>query len=201
MRTLRKWLRHEECANFQVRGRDGLENTWGDVRKNPDEDVGSLWKQFRGLLWGLVWTRTPAKGDSDLAVTAPQIKVDGLTRWVAMEFVPFRRAFAKSQKAKKAKSQDVEKTAAPSIRRVRKVKKQETLVSWSENGALRLTSTISTLVACLMPVVAISVLSQLHGIKNLLLCLAGFSLLFALGLIFLTQGTSKRTEVFAATAA
>jgi VIT1/CCC1 family predicted Fe2+/Mn2+ transporter len=66
---------------------------------------------------------------------------------------------------------------------------------------LRLTSFFSTIIACLLPVIAISVLSQVHGTRNLLLCLAGFSLVFALGLIAMTQGTSKRTEVFAATAA
>ncbi|OCL11259.1 hypothetical protein AOQ84DRAFT_287605 [Glonium stellatum] len=54
---------------------------------------------------------------------------------------------------------------------------------------------------CLLPVVAITVLSQLHGYRDLLLCLAGFVAIFALGLIFLTSGTTTRVEIFTATAA
>lgn len=84
---------------------------------------------------------------------------------------------------------------------VDKVKKEDTLESWGDKTALRVTSTISTVIACLLPVIAISILSQLHGLRNLLICLAGFAIFFALALIFLTQGTSSRTEIFAATAA
>jgi len=83
----------------------------------------------------------------------------------------------------------------------RQVKKRKTIETWSEKTVLRITSGVSTVVACLLPVVAISVLSQLHGLRNLLLCLAGFSVIFAVGLIFLTQGTSTRVEIFTATAA
>lgn len=201
MRTLRKWLRNEQCANFQVRGRDGLENTWGNVYEDPDAEAGGLWKQFFRLIWALICARMPSNGDLDLAATAPQTKVDGLTRWVAAEFIPFQRALQKKREERKQRNQDVELRAAPGGASVAPVKKEETLVSWSEKGALRVTSGISTLVACLLPVIAITVLSQLHGLRQLLICLAGFAVIFALGLIFLTQGTSSRTEIFAATAA
>ncbi|ORY09025.1 hypothetical protein BCR34DRAFT_603173 [Clohesyomyces aquaticus] len=211
MRTLRKWLRNEACANFAVRGRGGLENTWGDVYKNPDEEVGTIWTQFFRLISHLIWARSPSIGDLDLAVTAPQTKVDGLTRWVVTEFIPFRRALGRKWKEmmEKKKNTDEEATTPspvssvtpPTVPSGPAVKKEETIVSWSEKGALRVTSGISTVVACLLPVIAISVLSQLHGIRNLLFCLAGFAVIFALGLIFLTQGTSSRTEIFAATAA
>jgi len=212
MRTLRKWLRNEDCGNFQIRDRNGAVNTWGKVRENPDECMGSLWAQFRRLLWGIVWTRPADKCDDlDLALTAPHKQVDGLTHWVASELIPFQRALRRHRnERKKGNELDVEKTAEkksrnkteqkPASTRARKIK-QGTLVSWSENSALKLTSSISTVVACLLPVIAISVLSQLHGLKALLLCLTGFSFIFAVGLIALTQGTSKRTEIFGATAA
>jgi hypothetical protein len=80
-------------------------------------------------------------------------------------------------------------------------KKRKTIETWSEKTVIQITSGVSTVVACLLPVVAITVLSQIHGLRNLLLCLAGFSLIFAIGLIFLTQGTSTRVEIFTATAA
>ncbi|KAH8660977.1 hypothetical protein BGZ60DRAFT_530968 [Tricladium varicosporioides] len=72
---------------------------------------------------------------------------------------------------------------------------------WSENTIIRFTSGISTVTACLLPVAAITVLAQLHGTRNLLLCIAGCAALFSVLLIFLTQGISTRVEIFTATAA
>lgn len=205
MRTLIKWLRSRNHGDFKVNGRDGLENTWGDVHEDPEKGVGGLWQQFGQLVWGLIWMRPREKCDLDLAATAPHTEVDGLTRWVAAELIPFRRNLRKSRKKNKQKPNDIEMTASNTTSRnqnaKKDVKKEETLVSWSESGSLRFTSGLSTVIACLLPVVAISVLSQLHGIRELLLCLAGFSVVFALGMIFCTQGTSKRAEIFAATAA
>lgn len=83
----------------------------------------------------------------------------------------------------------------------RKVTKEDTIEIWSEKSALRFTAGISTVVACLLPIVAITVLSDLHRTRDLLLCLAGFTVIFAVGLMFLTQGTTKRVEIFTATAA
>lgn len=95
----------------------------------------------------------------------------------------------------------MEKAATGASGWVDKVKKQKTLETWSETSALRFTSGASTVVACVLPVVAITVLSQLQGTRDLLLCIAGFAVIFAVGLIFLTQGTSTRVEIFTATAA
>jgi hypothetical protein len=77
--------------------------------------------------------------------------------------------------------------------------KETTLATYSERGILRFTSSVSIVVACLLPVIAITVLSEVHGQRNLLLCLAGFAVMFAIGLIFL--GTGSRIEIFGATAA
>ncbi|KAF1972000.1 hypothetical protein BU23DRAFT_364109, partial [Bimuria novae-zelandiae CBS 107.79] len=210
MRTLRKWIRHERYGNFKIRDQNGPVSTWGLLQKNSDDDLGSLWSQFRKLLWGLLSLRGPAKSkrDPDLALTAPQSQIDGLTHWLATELTPFRRALTKKRKANR-KSSDIEQTVGNDPKNSKasvapwaaKVRKEETLVSWSENSALRWTSGISTIVACLLPVVAISVLSQLRGLKALLLCLAGFTLVFALGLVVLTQGVRKNTDIFTATAA
>lgn len=91
---------------------------------------------------------------------------------------------------------------APKLNLARaQVKKRNTIETWSEKTVIRITSGISTVVACLLPVVAIAVLSQLHRLRDLLLCLAGFAVIFAIGLIFLTQGTTTRVEIFTATAA
>ena len=210
MRTLRKWLKDKDCANWHVKDYSGaVDTTWGLLVGNPYDKEKGLWSQFGTLIRGLLWMRRPARSqyDPDLALTKPREQVDGLTHWYASEYVPFKRAL--KRKFAKERTQDVEQSAEERTRETitsvapwkKEVKADKTLESWSEDSALRLTSGISTVVACLMPVIAISVLSQLQGLKNLLICLAAFSLVFAVGLIALTQGTSKRTEVFAATAA
>lgn len=114
----------------------------------------------------------------------------------------FQRRLEKRRKRKaQKKAQARGGTILPVDQWVPKVQKQETIETWSEKGMLKFTSGVSTVVACLLPVVAITVLSQIHGIRSLLLCIAGFAVIFAVGLIFLTNGTTSRVEIFTATAA
>ena len=111
--------------------------------------------------------------------------------------------YHKRRKEEKIKRQPRSKgTRSPDPKNwVKKVEKGDTIETWSEKGMLRFTSGVSTVIACLLPVVAITVLSQVHGTRNLLLCLASFAVIFAVGLIFLTNGTSSRVEIFTATSA
>ncbi|KAF1994398.1 hypothetical protein P154DRAFT_567391 [Amniculicola lignicola CBS 123094] len=92
-------------------------------------------------------------------------------------------------------------TTAPTLNSVPRVKKEDTIVSWSDSEPLRVTSCISTSAACLLPAIAITALSQLYSLRQMLGCFAGFTIVFALGLIVLTQGTSSRAEIFAVAAA
>ncbi|KAI9773865.1 MAG: hypothetical protein M1840_006091 [Geoglossum simile] len=212
MKNFRKWLRHREAGNFCIGG-DGEQCTWGDIYTDPDKDAVSLWKQFRNVLWAFVCPQPPPADDLDLAVTRPASKIDGFTRWVACYFIPFYEDFCRDREEKKA--QRLARRTGPDLEKhsnngsaivkpedwVQKPEKQETLATWSEKGMLRFTSSVSTVVACLLPTVAIIVLSQVHGTRNLLFCLAGFAFIFAVGLIFLTNGTCSRVEIFTATAA
>lgn len=223
MLNLRKWMRHEDGGNYLIRG-DG-EEAWGDYAKNSDVDAPTLWNQFWTVIKRLIWLKPPAEDDLDLVVTRPQSKIDGLTKWAIWYLIPFFESV--SEKRKEKRKQDIEKDAKPNpkprrwpkgrIFKVRKrakvsgapqlnlargqVKKSKTVETWSEMTVLRMTSGVSTVVACLLPVVAITVLSQLHGTRDLLVCIAGFAVIFAVGLIFLTQGTTTRVEIFTATAA
>jgi hypothetical protein len=74
------------------------------------------------------------------------------------------------------------------------------ITTYTGEWMLRISSTITTVVACLLPTVAISVLAELHTMGQTLGAIAGFTALFALGLSWLTGGTS-RVEIFTATAA
>ncbi|KAF2786556.1 hypothetical protein K505DRAFT_259640 [Melanomma pulvis-pyrius CBS 109.77] len=223
MLNLRKWMRHEDGGNYLIRG-DG-EEAWGDYAKSSDVDASSLWSQFWTVIKRLVWLKSPAEDDLDLVVTRPRSKIDGLTKWAIWYLIPFFESV--SERRKEKRKPDVEKDAKPNpksrfwargrISKVRKrakgsgaprlnlargqVKKSKTVETWSETAVLRMTSGVSTVVACLLPVVAITVLSQLHGTRDLLVCIAGFAVIFAVGLIFLTHGTTTRVEIFTATAA
>ena len=230
MKSFRKWLRHEEAGKFSIRG-GGEQSTWGNLYENPDADKPTLWKQFRELLRNLIWMPPGSSDNLDLVMTKPSGRIDGFTRWVACYLIPFYeefRVYREKRKADKRLSQvnsDVEKNAndtncIPSHGKlyqcrekrqeekfkkpdkwVKKVKKEETIETWSEKGILKFTSGVSTVIACLLPVVAITVLSQVQGTRNLLLCLAGFAVIFTVGLMFLTNGTSSRVEIFTATSA
>lgn len=223
MKNFRKWLRHADEGNFKIGGQ-GEQSTWGELYEDPDEANFSPWRSFWKLVWALIWTQAPPSSDLDLVVTRAPRKIDGFTRWVACYFIPFYEDFSRYKEEKKAEklartaTSDVEKQPKRTLKRWRKrspkkpelvdpqdwvpkAEKQETLATWSEKGMLRFTNSVSTVVACLLPTVAITVLSQLHGLRNLLLCIAGFAVMFAVGLIFLTNGTSSRVEIFTATAA
>lgn len=65
---------------------------------------------------------------------------------------------------------------------------------------LRVTSIITTVVACLLPTIAITILAKVHGMGVILGLIALFTAIFAFGLVLLSS-TSSRVEIFTATAA
>ncbi|KAL5314272.1 hypothetical protein ACEPPN_018697 [Leptodophora sp. 'Broadleaf-Isolate-01'] len=65
---------------------------------------------------------------------------------------------------------------------------------------LRVTSLITTVVACLLPTVAITILAQVHHMGLILGLIALFTSMFAVGLVLLSS-SSSRVEIFTATAA
>ncbi|EPE35222.1 hypothetical protein GLAREA_10919 [Glarea lozoyensis ATCC 20868] len=207
--SLRTWLRNKDAGDFCIGGRNE-HHTWGDLY-STDPPPPSLSHQFWQMIWRFFWhSSTSTKKNLDLASCVPPRKIDGFSRWVVIDFVPFwqnLKDYRREKQAKKTKSSDdAEKASIKSGSSKTKVKlktqaelEEETLTSYSENNILRVTSSISTIVACLLPTIAITVLSQLHETRDLLLCLAGFATVFAVGLIFL--GTATRVEIFGATAA
>lgn len=207
MLNLRRWMRHPEGGDHHIRGA-GDELAWGDYNNSAEDNASPLRTQLWNVLKRLIWLKPPAEDDLDLIVTRPQKQVDGLTKWAVWYLIPFYESVREKRiqkwEAKKAleAQQDPEKQPKEQTLNLGgKVKKGETVETWSETTVVRMTSGVATVVACLLPVVAITVLSQLHGTRDLLICIAGFAIIFAVGLIFLTQGTSTRVEIFTATAA
>jgi hypothetical protein len=64
----------------------------------------------------------------------------------------------------------------------------------------RIASIITTVVACLLPVVAITILARIHSMGLILGLIAVFTAVFAVGLVLLSS-SSSRVEIFTATAA
>lgn len=208
MSSLRSWLRSDDGGNYGICDKFGPDKTWGSLRRRDASK--SLRAQCLQVFVALVWPKEIPTSDDDLVVTMPNTKIDGLTKWVAYHLMPlwWEVTDAWNQKRKgnagtadAEKTQDTSQTAAESATTQRKSKAFGTLESISEHAALRFTSALTTVIACLMPVVAIAVLNQVSGTRDLLLCITGFAVMFAVLLIFLTQGTSSRTDIFAATAA
>jgi hypothetical protein len=66
---------------------------------------------------------------------------------------------------------------------------------------LKITSLLATVVACLLPTVAIGILSTAKTNRDRLLYIGGFTTLFAIGLLLFTESGTSRLNIFMATAA
>jgi hypothetical protein len=222
--SLRTWLSKRDLEE-QIQGPGS--KSWEALDSEAPPQRKSLWSRTWGIIRSPFWTPAPEKSKFDLVVPRAGIKVDGLARWVANEFVPYyqylkdrkenlkqpsvdeesgtdkvkeKERLASSAKGKrtfgvfpsfKPKS-SVQKTADP---------EKPTITSYREGPMLRFTSFIATIVACLLPTVAIAVLAQLHTIGELLGIIAVFTAVFAGGLMMLVDSGTSRVEIFTATAA
>lgn len=65
---------------------------------------------------------------------------------------------------------------------------------------LNFTSFLATVVACVLPTVAIGILSTAKTKRDKLLYIGGFTTLFAIGLLLFTEPGTSRISVFMATA-
>ncbi len=66
---------------------------------------------------------------------------------------------------------------------------------------LKFTSAIATIVACVLPTVAIGILTTAKTTLQKLCYIGGFTALFAIGLMWLTDAGTSRSNIFTATAA
>jgi hypothetical protein len=88
--------------------------------------------------------------------------------------------------------------ASKSLEQCETIKKG--LTAYSGLWILRVTSIMTTTVACLLPTVAITVLAKVHSMGLILGLIALFTALFAIGLALLSS-SSSRVDIFTASAA
>ena len=60
---------------------------------------------------------------------------------------------------------------------------------------------LATIVACLLPIVGITILSRLKTQDQVIGYIAIFTAAFAIGIMFLSDSETPRTDIFTATAA
>ncbi|KAF7901752.1 uncharacterized protein EAF01_007051 [Botrytis porri] len=224
--TLRVWLKRvgKHCISGDAAC------IWGDYTENVGEAKPLRW-QFVSLMRSIFWPPATIPDNLDLIVPRQGHTVDGLTTWIANEFVPFWHSIKQTLRRRKVKTVS-EENGLPTTEDKRHsfLEKRETsrgprfwfyrrksifstaegdpkpkdmtgLTVYSEARMLCFTSAIATVIACLLPTVAIAVLSSLDSTKELLGVIAAFTAIFAMGLMFLTDASTSRVEIFTATAA
>ncbi|PMD62418.1 uncharacterized protein K444DRAFT_661590 [Hyaloscypha bicolor E] len=201
--TLRDWIWKEQYGDRCIKGFGS--RSWDPPHPAPSKP--SIERQFLQILWRLAWPKKLEDKNLDLIFPHPIHKVAGLTGWVANEWAPFwlelrgTRFGCKLCKLWKASkkilhleenSMAQQDTSCPC--------KVWTLNTFSEHRMTLFTSSVATLVACVLPIAAITVLSKLQSNSKTLGIMALFTVVFAGGLMYLAGGAS-RVEIFTATAA
>nr|CDP32742.1 Putative isoleucyl-tRNA synthetase [Podospora anserina S mat+] len=204
MRQLVKWLQDEDHGNMTVQG-VGSE-IWGDQQKKPEPPP--LRQQFMNLI--SFWNKTEPPTRADLVAPRWRKDVDGLTRWLAEELIPFREAVKNPHKREADDSESTagqegsEKTSTNHVEDADKEAQKrrsrtDNVRAYSGDTLLKLTYRGATLVACMLPIVAILCLSIVPNLYHKLAMITCFTVLFAIAVMCMTEGT--RVQVFTATSA
>jgi len=228
--TLRKWLQNPDSANRAFHIEDHGSDSWGDLKKHPVERT--LGQQFIHMLRSLsiFWVEKEEPNLHHLVVPGKCKDVDGLTRWVTNEWIPFWHKIRSRLARPAPKSAIGHDPEAPHLINKEGINSASTFVSRifrrkplskppTDNtpgntttarsklityriGRIRtFTSFITTVVACLLPTAAIAILATMHSTPKVLGFIGLFTAIFAMGLMGLTDSGTSRTEIFTATAA
>jgi hypothetical protein len=208
--SLHTWL-CDRPKSERIRGLGS--ESWGkldEVDAESEPEFKSFWSRTWQLFHSPFWTTKKNENRPKLDLIVPRApgNADGLALWVAHEFVPWWQCLKDclknriqnrnqdsmdEEKAKWPKSKDPEPKTAEA--------EADTVNKYRGKKIVQFTSFISTIVACLLPTVAIAVLDQLHTTATLLGLIAVFTAVFAGGLMLLVESGTSRVEIFTATAA
>ncbi|PMD38749.1 HET-domain-containing protein [Hyaloscypha variabilis F] len=201
--NLRTWLNSPSFKYLPIAGPGA--DTWGKLAVDPQMMTSSFYRRFLSF-----WTPKESFKD-DLIVPQPVYETDGITFWVTNQLLPsleYVRSFL--TKRKWGLKQWIfhllqEKRVEAMVEGERRAEERRGLRGgigrYRPGRPICLISFMITVIACLLPTVAIVVLATVHTTKELLGLIALFTALFSMGLfVFSDQGTSS-TQVFTATVA
>lgn len=196
---------------------------WGSALAKSSGTQKSFWRLVWRLFAGFFKTleikrdKVPQEFQEHLVVPRGGSKPDGLTLWVVYSFIPLYHYVWKkcggltwTETWDKVKGQ-LPKCHLPRHRQDSNASHvsedsngdkamEKSLTAYSKSWILHVTSILTTIVACLLPIVAIVVLSRVHTMGMILGLIALFNSVFAFGLALISS-TSSRVEIFTATAA
>jgi hypothetical protein len=218
-KALKQWIMNPGKNQILGPGAD----SWGNLATKEDDhkDVSIAW-EILGLIGGLILPQKDSNDRTlDLVATGPSPKIDPFTNWLMSRYIPFiqkiqqgssrrrrrqirHRNDIEAQAQNSIETQSQRPTLVPDLTAQNSIKTQSqgpTLVTYSYSMFGTFTSSVSTMFTCLLPTIAITILAQLHRLRDLLLCLAGFTALFALAVPYLTRGSATKMEIFVASAA
>jgi hypothetical protein len=194
--TLRTILSHPRLGNMEISGPGA--DAWGKLTQ-----VEPLHVSLRSQLANLFRFRKKEKDQAvaDLVIPQSRDEIDGITSWVINQFFPFILSVLSflnrsNKRSRKRSSEAVSVEICEDAR-----EGPPMIVKYNFHPFVLLVSFMVTVIACLLPIVAISVLASVHTTKEILGFIALFTAIFSMGLfIFSDRGTSS-TQVFTATVA
>lgn len=183
---LRVWLKNPNTRNYYIGGKGA--DVWGDLYA-PEENPKSLLQQFLLVLRNFFCAQGGIPNRPDLVAIRPLPQMDRFSRWIADDLIPFFHTL-------KVNVYDVEKAQDESEVFSRVVHQKA-----RQRATQRFTSCVLIALACLLPTVAIVVLSIVQKPETLLFYIVGFTAIFAVGLMFFANSTTSGVDIFTATAA
>jgi hypothetical protein len=222
-----KCLRKCARKGYEDRGLKGAgSKIWGPLDHEQDE-APSFWGLLLGLVTGFFKSeeeeQAPISTDfkEHLIVPRGEKKRDGLTSWVEQNFIPlyhcvwikcgrptwkspwhlFRRQLClcrlpKCREKRGSNASNLDRSETEGSNEIDK----GNFTAYSDVWIFRVTSIMTTIVACILPVIAIIILSRVHTMGMILGLIALFNIVFAFGLAMIST-ESSRTDIFTATAA
>jgi hypothetical protein len=177
-------------------------DTWGDIQNDEAQRKPTKWPIL--AFFGSIFSASKAlKTDLDLITPRSDIKENPINLWLIKDAVPF---FTNLQGAirgipclKKSKGVDVEAGVGYNEGSGSKGILDALLHLDLVKLTRRFLLSVNTVLACLLPTLAIVALANLHTKAKLLGAIGGFTAVFAIGISILTD--AKRVDIFTATAA
>lgn len=156
----------------------------------------------------------PNEFEEQLILPRSGYRPDKLTLWVAHNFIPFyhriwqvifyplrqqfQGLFIQRPRSHWHREREVQDPAGTNLATNFANIGEKNLTAYSVNHIFRVMSITITLVACLLPTLAIIVLSKIDSKDLVLGLITAFTALFALGLVFFSSSSSKE-KIFGAT--
>lgn len=226
--TLHNWLRNPESENGELHIHGPGSDSWGKLEHSLPPRPKTPWQQFINMLRSvsIFWAVKPPRCFNDLVVPGKSRNVDGLTRWVTNEWIPFWHSVQshsymhddpevalpvdeKDETRRRSRvssaSTLVQLISRTFIRRrslENTNKKRSTLITYRIGTIMAFTSFVTTvLAACFLPTASIAILSTAHSTGEVLGFIGLFTALFSMTLMLLTDSETSRTQNLTSTVA